>query len=273
MGSIMNFPIRRIPHFHESEYQSPQWFEELIEPDLKWSFEINSVLHAGTSEYQNIVLLDTNRFGKALVIDGKMQSAGKDEFIYHECLVHPVLIFCESPKSVFIMGGGEGSTAREVLKHNGVEKVVVVDFCRMHLTANQEAFSDGRLHYLADPLDGGPCNHLYTKSFYEQVIKTKLNDSGIFVTQAGPAGVLSHKEVFSPIYNTIKQIAYTAHVPSNADSCGWVLASDQQLKLDVEKIEEKIRERVMRDLLMNETHVLSQGNASYLHGHGVADSA
>ncbi|XP_057985739.1 thermospermine synthase ACAULIS5-like isoform X1 [Hevea brasiliensis] len=179
MGSIMNFPIRRIPHFHESEYQSPQWFEELIEPDLKWSFEINSVLHAGTSEYQNIVLLDTNRFGKALVIDGKMQSAGKDEFIYHECLVHPVLIFCESPKSVFIMGGGEGSTAREVLKHNGVEKVVkcdidrvVVDFCRMHLTANQEAFSDGRLHCiindannekfdiifgdLADPLDGGP---------------------------------------------------------------------------------------------------------------------
>ncbi|XP_057985740.1 thermospermine synthase ACAULIS5-like isoform X2 [Hevea brasiliensis] len=161
MGSIMNFPIRRIPHFHESEYQSPQWFEELIEPDLKWSFEINSVLHAGTSEYQNIVLLDTNRFGKALVIDGKMQSAGKDEFIYHECLVHPVLIFCESPKSVFIMGGGEGSTAREVLKHNGVEKVVkcdidrvVVDFCRMHLTANQEAFSDGRLHCIINDAKG-----------------------------------------------------------------------------------------------------------------------
>ncbi|KAF2304087.1 hypothetical protein GH714_027054 [Hevea brasiliensis] len=230
-GFDNEFPDQEDPHFHESEYQSL----------------------SGTSEYQNIVLLDTNRFGKVLVIDGKMQSAGKDEFIYHECLVHPVLIFCESPKSVFIMGGGEGSTAREVLKHNGVEKVVkcdidrvIVDFCRMHLTANQEAFSDGRLHCiindannekfdiifgdLADPLDGGPCNQLYTKSFYEQVIKTKLNDSGIFVTQAGPAGVLSHKEVFSPIYNTIKQvfkyeIAYTTHVPSYADSCGWVLVT------------------------------------------------
>ncbi|KAF2304084.1 hypothetical protein GH714_027014 [Hevea brasiliensis] len=74
-GFDNEFPDQEDPHFHESEYQSPQWFEELIEPDLKWSFE-----KTGTSEYQNIVLLDTNRFGKVLVIDGKMQRLRKDEF-------------------------------------------------------------------------------------------------------------------------------------------------------------------------------------------------
>ncbi|XP_065850265.1 thermospermine synthase ACAULIS5-like isoform X2 [Euphorbia lathyris] len=212
-----------------------QWFEEQLEVDLKWSFQLNRVLHETTSEYQDIVLLDSKPFGKVLVLDGKLQSAEKDEFIYHECLVHPALLLHPNPKSVFIMGGGEGSTAREVLKHNGIQKVVmcdidkvVVDFCRMHLTANQEAFSNEKLHVvfndaknelekrnekydiiigdLADPIEGGPCNHLYTKSFYEQVIKTKLNHSGIFVTQAGTAGVLSHKVVFSSIHNTVKQV-------------------------------------------------------------------
>ncbi|KAJ8750824.1 hypothetical protein K2173_016005 [Erythroxylum novogranatense] len=308
-------------------YQLTQWYEEEIESDLKWALALNRILHATTSQFQDIVLLDTKYFGKVLILDGKLQSAERDEFVYHECLVHPALLLHESPKSVFIMGGGEGSAAREALRHRGIEKVVmcdidrvVVDFCRLHLMANREAFSDERLQCvindakaelenrnekfdviigdLADPLDGGPCNSLYTKSFYEKVIKNKLNNGGIFVTQAGPAGVLSHKVVFSSIYNTVRQvfkyaIAYTAHVPSFVDTWGWVVASDEPLNLDVELINKKIRERVTGELqyldgssivsstflskiihtaLLNETHVYTEENARYLHGHGVADT-
>ncbi|KAM3283627.1 hypothetical protein P3S67_022425 [Capsicum chacoense] len=302
-----------------------KWFEEEIDLDLKWSFSLNSVLHKGTSEYQDIALLDTKHFGKVLVIDGKMQSAEVDEFIYHECLIHPALLCHPNPKNVFIMGGGEGSAAREVLRHKSMEKIVmcdidqeVIDFCKKHLTANHEAFRNKKLNLvindakaeleqrqekfdiiigdLADPVEGGPCYQLYTQSFYENIVKPKLDDTGIFVTQAGPAGVFTHKEVFSSIYNTIKQVfkyvlAYTAHVPSFADTWGWVMASDQPFCLDAGKMDKKIAERIEGELLYlngalffsstilnktiiktlkNESHVYTEDDARFIHGHGVA---
>lgn len=303
------------------------WYEETIDDDLKWSFalNVNGVLHKGTSEFQEIALLDTKRFGKVLVIDGKMQSAEVDEFIYHECLIHPALLCHPKPKTVFIMGGGEGSAAREALKHKLLDKVVmcdidqeVVDFCRIHLTVNQEAFSHKKLNLvindakaelekscekfdiivgdLADPVEGGPCYQLYTKSFYEQILKPKLNHGGIFVTQAGPAGIFTHKEVFTSIFNTIKQVfkyvvAYAAHIPSFADTWGWVMASDEPFSINAEKMDRRIEERIDGELnylngalfissatmnktvslsLLNETHVYTEEDARFIHGHGVA---
>ncbi|KAL7121840.1 hypothetical protein ACP275_01G008700 [Erythranthe tilingii] len=308
---------------HQQEEDS--WFEEEIDVHLKWSFALNRVLHKGTSEYQDIALLDTKHFGKVLVIDGKMQSAEVDEFIYHECLIHPPLLCHPNPKTMFIMGGGEGSAAREALRHKSIEKVVmcdidqeVVDFCRKHLTANHDAFRNTKLDLvindakaelekgkekydiivgdLADPVEGGPCYQLYTKSFYENILKPKLNTNGIFVTQAGPAGVFTHKEVFSSIYNTIKHVfkyvrAYTAHVPSFADTWGWVIASDQPLCIEAGKMDKKIAERIDGELLYlngatfvsstilnktvaktlkNESHVYAEDNARFIHGQGVA---
>ncbi|KAL3655764.1 amp-CoA ligase [Castilleja foliolosa] len=308
---------------HQEEKDT--WFEEEIDVNLKWSFALNRVLHKGTSEYQDIALLDTKHFGKVLVIDGKMQSAEADEFIYHECLIHPALLCHPNPKMVFIMGGGEGSAAREALRHKSIEKVVmcdidqeVVDFCKKHLTANHETFRNKKLDLvindakvgleerdekfdiivgdLADPVEGGPCYQLYTKSFYQNILKPKLTQNGIFITQAGPAGVFTHTEVFSSIYNTIKHVfkyvrAYTAHVPSFADTWGWVIASDQPLCIDAGKMDKKIADRIDGELLYlngptfvsstilnktiaktlkNETHVYTEDNARFIHGQGVA---
>ncbi|XP_019416460.1 PREDICTED: thermospermine synthase ACAULIS5-like [Lupinus angustifolius] len=301
------------------------WYEEVIDDDLKWSFALNSVLHRGVSDYQDIALIDTKHFGKALVIDGKMQSAEVDEFIYHECLIHPPLLCHPNPKTVFIMGGGEGSSAREALKHKSLERVVmcdidkeVIDFCRKHLTVNREAFAHKKLHLvindakaelekrnerfdiivgdLADPVEGGPCYKLYTQSFYKNILKPKLNEDGIFVTQAGPAGILTHKEVFTSIYNTIKHVfkyvmAYTTHVPSFADTWGWIMASDQPLFIGAEEMDKRIEARINGELfyldgnwfhssttmnktlslsLLSETHVYTEENARFIPGHGLA---
>ncbi|MBA0867630.1 hypothetical protein Goshw_002138 [Gossypium schwendimanii] len=255
-SKICNGTTKNQPPVDETR-QFDSWYEEEIDEDLKWSFALKSVLYKGSSEYQDIALLDTKRFGKVLVIDGKMQSAEVDEFIYHECLIHPALLFHSNPKTVFIMGGGEGSAAREALRHKFIDEVVmcdideeVVNFCRRYLTVNRDAFCNKKLNLvindakaelekrtekfdiivgdLADPVEGGPCYQLYTKSFYEKILKPKLNENGIFVTQAGPAGIFTHKEVFSSIYHTIRQVfkyvlAYTAHVPSFADTWGWVM--------------------------------------------------
>ena len=64
---------------------------------------------------------------QVLLLDGKAQSAEADEWVYHELLVHPALLLHPAPRRVFICGGGEGATAREVLRHRGVERVVMVD--------------------------------------------------------------------------------------------------------------------------------------------------
>ncbi|PKI59234.1 thermospermine synthase ACAULIS5-like [Punica granatum] len=313
-------------HSPPNGYRKSCWYEEEIEENLRWCFALNSILHTGATPYQDIALLDTKPFGKALVIDGKLQSAEIDEFIYHECLVHPSLLYHPNPKRVFIMGGGEGSTAREILRHNTVEKVFmcdideeVVEFCRSYLVVNKEAFCDPRLdliindaraelesrdeHFdviigdLADPIEGGPCYKLYTKSFYECIVKPRLAQGGIFVTQAGPAGIFSHTEVFSCIYNTLKQVfkyvvPYSAHIPSYADTWGWVMASDSPFSLTAEELDLRTKQRIqgenryldgktftsvstlskaVRHSLDNETHVYTEGTARFIYGYGSAN--
>ncbi|RRT85731.1 hypothetical protein B296_00004904 [Ensete ventricosum] len=181
-------------------------------------------------------------------------------WLYHDC----------SPKTVFIMGGGEGSAAREVLKHKTIHRVVmcdideeVVDFCRRYLTINWEAFASDKLCLvindaraelekreekydiivgdLADPVEGGPCYQLYTKSFYEQVLKPKLHHHGIFVTQVSILKELKHLSYLYPFTSSERSLsikhrplsnsfsanvlAYTAHVPSFADTWGWVMVT------------------------------------------------
>ncbi|KAH9536983.1 hypothetical protein CY35_16G028200 [Sphagnum magellanicum] len=302
------------------------WFEEEVERDLRWVYGISKILHIGASEFQTIELVESGPFGKVLLLDGKLQSAELDEFVYHESIVHPALLYHSNPKSVFIMGGGEGSTAREALKHSSVKKVVmcdidqeVVDFCRDHMTQNAEAFSspclelvinDARAELessnekfdviigdLNDPMDGGPCFTLYTQSFYMNILKPKLNFGGILVTQAGPAGILSHREVYSSIYNTLRQtfkyvVPYAAHVPSFADTWGWVMASDQAFPMmKMEETNYRIQNRIQGELqfldgqtlcatlalnkhvwktLAGETHIFTEDSARFIHGHGRA---
>ncbi|KAK7411878.1 hypothetical protein VNO78_03321 [Psophocarpus tetragonolobus] len=259
------------------------WFEQEIYSDVKWCLALNRVEFRGTSEFQHLTVLSTKGFGKALVIDGHLQNTELDEYIYHENLVHPALLIHNKPKTVFIMGGGGGSAAREALKHKDIQKVVICDIdmntaslIREHMKANHAAFNDRRLQIvyndamyelnkseekfdviigdLPDPYGSeSGSSHLYTKSFYEGVVKAKLKVNGLFVTQAGPAGIFTHKVVFSPMYNTLKQVftdvvAYTAIVPSYGDSYGWIMASNKPINLDGEQLNKRIDERIGGEL-------------------------
>lgn len=304
------------------------WYEEEIDETLRWCFGLKRILRTGSSKYQDIALLDTDPFGKVLIIDNKLQSAEVDEWVYHESLVHPALLYHSGPSKVFIMGGGEGATAREVLRHKSVRNVVmcdidedVVSFCSRYLSANRDAFRSSRLELvikdarlelqtrneqfdvvigdLADPMEGGPCYRLYTKDFYENILKPRLSPGGILVTQAGPAGILSHADVFSSIYNTLRNVftyvvAYAAHVPSYADTWGWVMASDKPFpQISTEDLDARIKQRLKGELryldgatlaastilnktvrrcLASETHVYTEDSARFVYGHGRAVS-
>ena len=111
--------------------------------------KVRQVLYSGRTAYQMVDVVDSDVYGLSLILDGKTQSTERDEHIYHEALVHPAMLMHRSPRSVFIGGGGEGGTLREVLAHRSVERVVmldldreVVDLCRQYLPQHHQGSFD-----------------------------------------------------------------------------------------------------------------------------------
>ena len=245
----------------ESALPVGKWHFELVTTDMMAVYRIKDIVHTGTTQYQTVDILDTHSFGLSLVLDGKTQSTELDEHIYHESLVHPALLFSPSVESVFIGGGGEGATLREVLRYDSVKRVVmldldqgVVELCRTHLPGHhQGGFDDGRLELrhedarqylstcpesfdamildLVDPIEGGPSYLLYTQEFY-QIARSKLNPGGILVTQAGSAGLLNYTECLTAIARTLSETfpetySYATFVPAFTTLWGYVLAINE----------------------------------------------
>jgi len=244
---------------------------------------IKERIYSGRSKFQSIDIVNTGSFGVCLVLDGKIQSSEADEFIYHETLVHPAMLTHPQPERVFIAGGGEGATLREVLAHKTVKKAVMVDIdeevvslCRRLLPSwHQNAFDDPRteLHFidarkyleessdkfdviiidLVDPLEQGPARLLYTQEFY-QIVKQKLGPDGIMSVQAEPAEWRNLGN-FTAIANTLRNVfpiarPYQVHVPSFLGLWGFVAAS-QSLdppELTPEEIDTRISARISKKL-------------------------
>src|SRR4051794_12198639 len=182
----------RAPTSRETQDPRPDtWRTFDVLPGERASYEVTRVLAQATTAFQDVEIAETRAFGRALFLDGQPQSAVADEYVYHEALVHPALVSHPDPKRVLIAGGGEGATLREVLRHPGVERAVMVDIdgelvdlCREHLAEmHHGAFDDPRadvvigdaLAYLrehderfdavvidlTDPSEEGPIGELY----------------------------------------------------------------------------------------------------------------
>jgi spermidine synthase len=103
-----------------------QWVNEKWK-NIETRYRIKGVLYEEKSEFQHIQLVDTHEFGKMLLLDGIVQTTEKDEFFYHEMMVHVPMLSHPAPEQVLIIGGGDGGILREVLRHPQVEKVVMVE--------------------------------------------------------------------------------------------------------------------------------------------------
>lgn len=146
------------PALFNSLRESGQYCESACSSDTSSIYKINDVLFAGSTSACDEVVIATNpEYGNVLFLDKELQSSSSDEAIYHEHLVHPVLnAIDESNLRVLIVGGGEGATAREVLKWSSVSQVVWVDIdralvnlCRRHLAwADDEVYNDSRMTFL-----------------------------------------------------------------------------------------------------------------------------
>lgn len=222
-----------------------QWFGERERVGLEQRIQVRGVLYEGRSDYQSIRVLDTVPFGRALILDGVLQTTETDEFIYHEMMVHPVLISLSQPERVLIIGGGDGGCLRRALEHRLREVVqveldrAVVEACRRYLPrVSSGAFDDPRLRLLfadgyefvekaqepfdavivdlTDPLPPGPSLRLFTAEFY-QLVRRILKEDGLMVTQSSSPLLLTDELL--RIYVNLKAVfplvrVYLAPVPS-----------------------------------------------------------
>ncbi len=114
------------------------WFTELHTPTERLSWKVERVLFRGRSPFQDIAVIETNDFGRMLVMDGFVMTTEKDEFVYHEMMAHVPLAAHPAPRKVLIVGGGDGGVLREVLRHPGVESATLVEIDRLVLEVSRE---------------------------------------------------------------------------------------------------------------------------------------
>lgn len=225
--------------------------------------DIESVLASGRTAYQSYLFFRSPSQGVCVALDGDIQSCAADEAIYHEALVHPAMLMHPAPRRVLIMGGGEGATAREVLRHPTVEQVVMVDLddefvalCRELLADwNAGVFEDPRLDlrhedindYLAGVGEGfdvaigdlvdvadwsSPAAALYGRDLYER-LRGGLNDGAVVSTQAGALGTANltgHARVRETLAGVFRRVAsYGLVVPSFFHLWGYLLAGDTDM--------------------------------------------
>jgi spermidine synthase len=173
-------------------------------------FDVKKVLYTGRSRFQTIEIILNKDYGRVLLIDGLVQTTERDEFYYHEMLVHPALACHPKPERVLIIGGGDGGALREALKHR-VKKVwlveidgQVIEACRRNFPWLRQAFKDPRAELVvadgnvfieqttekfdvilvdsSDPV--GPSTVLHEEAFYRK-LKSRLRPGGIVAAQAG----------------------------------------------------------------------------------------
>ena len=195
---------------------APGYYRERLHHGWYQGFDQSAVLYEQRTGHQQLVIFETPTWGRVMALDGIVQTTERDEFIYHEMLTHVPLFAHPRPRSVLIIGGGDGGMLREVLRHAQLEEIVqveidagVIEFCKQYLPRHSAgAFDNPRAQIVID--DGvefvsrserrfdviisdctdpvGPGEVLFSSRFYAGV-KRCLKPGGIFVAQNGVAFV------------------------------------------------------------------------------------
>ncbi len=241
--------------------------------------EVTGLVAQGRTRFQEYWIYETPAFGKILVLDREIQSAERDEYIYHETLVHPPMLAHPDPRHVLIVGGGEGATLREVLRHPSVERALMVDIDGELIEMAREllpewhrgAFDDPRSRVvvadarawlerhddqfdviivdLTDPVGAdNPARMLYTVEFY-RLLAAHLRPGGIAGVQAStmlPTHYRIHPVVRATLDAAFRHAAsYTNFVPSFFVNFSFVTASQEvdPLGIDATLYAERIASR------------------------------
>ena len=221
------------------------WFTERHTPSVKFSIKVDRQLYTAQSEFQRIDVFDSKEFGRFLTLDGYMMLTEKDEFIYHEMMVHVPMAVHPNARRVLIIGAGDGGVVRELTRYHQIEHIdlveideLVVEVCKKYLPQTACRLDDERVHIyyedglkfirskeneydliIVDSTDPfGPGEGLFTKEFYGNCYKA-LKEDGIMVNQHespfydedAAAMQRAHKRIVESF--PISRV-YQAHIPT-----------------------------------------------------------
>ncbi len=230
---------------------SSEWFtEQLPEAGTAFSLKIKQKLHEEQSEFQFLEIYETETFGNLMVIDGCTMVSTRDNFFYHEMISHPALFTHPDPKRVWIIGGGDCGTLREVLKHPSVEQAVQIDIdervtrlAEIYFPELCESNNDPRADLkfidgikwvkeaepnsvdiiIVDSTDpAGPAVGLFSEEFYRDCFNC-LTEHGMVVQQSESA--LLHMKLIGEIRNAMSNAGLshlqTLFFPQCLYPSGW----------------------------------------------------
>jgi spermidine synthase len=241
-------------------------FEKDPYAPIQYVYEVEDILYKGKSDFQDIMVVLNPHFGRMLILDGVVQITERDEFFYHEMLVHVLLHAHPNPKNVIVIGGGDGGVVREVLKHDTIEKVYFIEIDKEVIEVSRKFFpgvscgvDDRRVEIkcmdgaefvkqrqgnidvvIVDSTDIiGFAKSLFTVEFFKSV-KDCLTDEGMFVTLS--ESLHFHKEMVIEVQEAMKLIfptvdLYTASLATYAGN--WWTFSAASKKLDLRTMRRK----------------------------------
>ena len=185
------------------------WYTEEHSPNVRFSIKIDRQLYSGQSDFQRIDVLQSQEFGRILTLDGLIMVTEKDEFIYHEMIVHPAMAVNPQIRRVLVIGAGDGGTLRELTRYAHIQQIdlveideMVVQVCRKYLPQTASKLDDPRIRFfyedglkfvrfkenaydliIVDSTDPfGPGEGLFSKEFYGNCFKA-LTENGILINQ------------------------------------------------------------------------------------------
>ncbi len=197
-------------HVNPDKYTRDVWFTDKDENQALSLRYTGDVLFREQSPFQRVSVLNTSAYGKMLTIDNMVMCTEKDEHHYHEMIAHPALLAHDNAKKVLVIGGGDGGTIREILKHENIEQVTMVEIdetviraCKEFLPSISSEFNNPKLNLIvgdgieygksieegsfdlilvdgSDPV--GPAEGLFTNKFYTDC-KNALTSNGLLVAQ------------------------------------------------------------------------------------------
>lgn len=207
------------------------WFTDKDENQALSLRYTGNVLFDETSDFQRVRILESYSHGKFLAINNMVMCTERDEYHYHEMIVHPIMQTHGKAKSILVIGGGDGGTIREVLKYDQVEKVTMVEIdeavvraSKEHLPGIASQFGNAKLNLIigdgiqfvkdaaansydviivdgSDPV--GPAKGLFTADFYKNC-QNALKDGGLLVTQG--ESPMFHEGTFVELNKCLKGI-------------------------------------------------------------------
>ncbi len=197
---------------------------------IEYVYEIENIFYNNKSKFQEIKVVESSYFGKMLILDGVVQLTERDEFFYHEMLTHVAMHAHPNPKKVAVIGGGDGGTVREVLKHKSVEKVYFIEIDEEVIKVSKKFFPtlscdidnprvdirhiDGAKFLktcdseidvvIVDSTDIiGFATSLFTKEFFASA-KKKLSENGFYVTLS--ESLHFHRDIVIEVQESIKSV-------------------------------------------------------------------